>query len=103
MKKLRGNQDRLRLRVFRSNRNIYAQIIDDIKGIVLTGVSTMSEEIQKKGIGNNLEKAKEVGKLIAQKAISKKVKKVIFDRGKYKYHGAVKELADGAREGGLEF
>ncbi|MFC2062117.1 50S ribosomal protein L18 [Elusimicrobiota bacterium] len=103
MKKIIGTEERPRLLVFRSNRNIFAQIIDDIKNNVITGVSTLSPEIKKKKLKNPKEKAKEVGKMIAAKASKKKIKKVVFDKNVYKYHGTVKELADGAREGGLEF
>lgn len=94
---------RSRLMVFRSNRHLYVQIIDDVKGKVITGVSSLTSDIAKKKFSNPKERAKEIGKLIAQKASQKKIKQVTFDRRKYKYHGIVKELADGAREGGLEF
>lgn len=85
---------RPRLSVFRSNKYIYAQIIDDERGITLVEANSKSLKI---------EKAKEVGKLLAKKAIKKGIKTVWFDRGKYKYHGKVKALAEGAREGGLNF
>lgn len=88
-----------RLCVFRSNKHIYAQLIDDNKGKTL--VSAKDTEIKKKDKKTAL--AFEVGKLIAQKAIEKKIEKIIFDRAGYKYHGRVKSLADGARQGGLKF
>tara|TARA_B100000029_G_scaffold424161_1_gene431741 strand:+ start:14338 stop:14697 length:360 start_codon:yes stop_codon:yes gene_type:complete len=95
---------RYRLSVFRSLKNMQAQIIDDIKGITLFSHSTLDKnfktKIKKTG---NKQAAEEVGKLLAEKAIKKGIKKVIFDRGKYLYHGRVKALADGARKAGLEF
>jgi len=87
--------------VFRSLRHIYAQLIDDKEGKTLVSASDL--EIKKKKGVKKTEIAKEVGKLIAKKAVAQKIKKVVFDRGGYKYHGRVKNLADGAREGGLEF
>ena len=95
--------ERHRLAVFRSNRHIYAQIINDFNGIVVTGVSSLSFDIKNKKFESTKERAYEVGKFVARKDLEKKVKKVYYDRGKFKYHGAVKELAEGAREGGLEF
>ncbi|MFH0854134.1 MAG: 50S ribosomal protein L18 [bacterium] len=95
-KRIKGKNDLPRLTVFRSNKFIYAQIIDDIKGIVLC-----SEII--KSVKNKKEAARETGKNIADKAMAKKIKKVVFDRSNYLYHGRVKELAEGARDGGLEF
>ena len=103
MRKIKGNQERFRLAVFRSNRHIYAQIINDFEGVGITGVSSLTEGIKEQKFSNPKERAKEIGKLIAKKALDKKIKKVVFDRKKYKYHGSVKELAEGAREGGLEF
>ncbi len=97
-KKLAFVSNRPRLTVFRSNANIYAQIIDDSKAKTI--VSASSKETGKK---QKMEQAAEVGKLIAQKATSAKVKSVVFDKGSYKFHGRVKALADGAREGGLQF
>jgi len=91
-----------RLCVFRSNKHIYAQLIDDEKGKTLVAASDLEIKYKKKKITKN-EKALEVGKLIAKKAMEKKIKKVVFDRGGYKYHGRVKALAEGAREGGLIF
>ena len=97
-KKIAFVSDRPRLTVFRSNANIYAQIIDDAKA--KTVVSANSKEVTAK---QKTEQAVEVGKLIAQKAKEKKVTRVVFDKGSYKFHGRVKALADGAREAGLQF
>ena len=95
---------KLRLSVFRSNKHIYGQIIDDNEGITVTSASSLETNIksQFKNCGNK-EAAKSVGKLIAEKAINKGIKKVVFDRGGYIYHGRVKNLAEAAREGGLIF
>ncbi len=98
--KIKGNSDRPRLSVFRSNRGFYLQIIDDLKGITL--VSAHSRELKSKD-GNNLKQAKELGELLAKKAIDKKIKKIVFDKSAYRYHGRVKAIADAAREKGLEF
>jgi len=89
--------------VYKSNKNIFVQIINDEKNQVLTGVSSLSAEIKEKNFSSPKERAREIGKLIARKALEKKIENVFFDRGRYKYHGNVKELADGAREGGLKF
>lgn len=103
-KKVKGTPERPRLNVFRSLTNIYAQIIDDTKGNTLVSASTLDEALKGKlKNGGNKEAAKEVGKLIAQKALDKGIKQVVFDRGGYIYHGRVKELAEAAREAGLEF
>ena len=99
--KISGTAERPRLNVFRSNTNIYAQIIDDISGVTLASASSLDKEIT--GNGGNKEAAKEVGKLVAQRAADKGITDVVFDRGGYVYHGRVKELAEGAREGGLKF
>jgi large subunit ribosomal protein L18 len=96
--KIRGTSKRPRLSVFRSNKFVYAQIIDDEKGKIL-----FSANDSKKKKGAKIESAKIVGKEIAKKAAEGKIKKIIFDRGGYKYHGRIKSLAEGAREGGLEF
>lgn len=93
-----------RLCVFRSNQHIYAQVIDDEKGVTI--ISAQEKEIKKIDAGDRKGKtaiAYGIGKLIAEKTIEKKIKKIVFDRGGYKYHGRVKALAEGAREGGLEF
>lgn len=100
-KKISGTNERPRLSVFRSNKNIYAQIIDDTKGVTLVATSTVSKEFS--GVGSNKEAAKKVGIDIAKKALDKGIKEVVFDRGGYIYHGRVKELAEGARESGLQF
>ncbi len=100
-KKISGTSERPRLSVFRSNKNIYAQIIDDTKGITLVFTSSVGKDFD--GVGNNKEAAKKIGKDIAKKALDKGIKEVVFDRGGYIYHGRVKELAEGAREAGLQF
>jgi len=103
-KKIKGTAERPRLNVFRSLKHIYAQIIDDSQGVTLVAASTLDEALKGKiEYGGNKEAAAEVGKLIAQKALDKGIKKVVFDRGGYLYHGRVKELAEAAREAGLEF
>ena len=95
---------RPRLSVFRSSKQIYAQIIDDEKGVTLVSASSLEKDNREKlKTGANIDAAKEVGKLVAERAVAKGVKAVVFDRGGYMYHGRVKALADGAREGGLEF
>ena len=103
-KKLVGTGERPRLNVYRSLNNIYAQIIDDTKGVTLVSASTLDKELKDNpGHGGNKEAAKLVGKLVAEKAVAAGIKQVVFDRGGYIYHGRVKELADAAREAGLEF
>ena len=99
--KISGTPERPRLDVFRSNANIYAQIIDDVNGVTLASASTLDKEFE--GATGNCEAANKVGKLLAERAAAKGIKVVIFDRGGYVYHGRVAALADGAREGGLEF
>ncbi len=99
--KVSGTAERPRLCVFRSNNNLYVQIIDDVAGKTLASASTLDKEVKTKH--SNKEAAKEVGTLIAKRAAEKKIKTVVFDRGGYIYHGVVKELAEAAREGGLEF
>ena len=95
---------RLRLSVFRSSKQIYAQIIDDEKGVTLAAASSIEKDNRASlKTGANIEAAKVVGKLLAERATAKGVKQVVFDRGAYMYHGRVKALAEGAREGGLEF
>ena len=100
-RKISGTAERPRLCVYRSNSNIYAQIIDDVAGNTLVQASTLDKEIKTKHA--NKEAAKEVGTLIAKRAAEKNIKSVVFDRGGYIYHGVVKELAEAAREGGLKF
>ncbi len=103
-KKVSGTQERPRMNVFRSLKNIYVQIIDDSTGNTLVSASTLDAALKGKvANAGNKEAAKEVGKLIATKAIEKGIKQVVFDRGGYIYHGRVKELADAAREAGLDF
>ncbi len=103
-KKVVGTTERPRLNVFRSLKNIYVQIIDDTNGTTLVSASTLDAALKGKvANAGNKEAAKEVGKLIASKAIEKGIKQVVFDRGGYIYHGRVKELADAAREAGLDF
>lgn len=99
--KISGTPETPRLDVFRSNAHIYAQIIDDASGVTL--VAAASNEKDFEGGGNNCEAAEKVGKLIAERAKVKGIENVVFDRGGYIYHGRVKALADGAREGGLNF
>lgn len=99
--KISGTAQCPRLDVFRSTNHIYAQLIDDVKGVTLAAASTLDKEIA--GNGGNKEAAKKVGLLIAKRAADKGITEVVFDRGGYIYHGRVKELAEGAREGGLKF
>ena len=99
--KISGTSECPRLCVFRSNTNVYAQIIDDTKGVTLVQASTLDKEVKTKH--SNKEAAKEVGTLVAKRAIEKNIKNVVYDRGGYIYHGVVKELAEAAREAGLEF
>ncbi len=101
--KIFGTSERPRLSVFRSNRHIYAQIIDDATHKILVAMSTGHKEFDPGEIGNKCDQAKKVGLLIAEKAKLAGIEKVVFDRGGYLYHGRVKSLSDGAREGGLEF
>ncbi len=100
-RKISGTSECPRLCMYRSNTGIYAQIIDDVKGITLVSASTLDKEVKTKHA--NKEAAKEVGSLIASRAKDKKIKDVVFDRSGYVYHGVVKELAEAAREGGLNF
>ena len=97
--KISGTSDKLRLSVFRSNKEIYCQLIDDVNGVTLASSSSKGLKID----GNKVTVAAEVGKLLASKAKSVGINTVVFDRGGYLYHGRVKSLADGAREGGLIF
>ena len=99
--KISGTADRPRLNVFRSTNNIYAQLIDDVKGVTLVSASTLDKGFE--GNGGNKEAARKVGALIAERAVQKGITNVVFDRGGYIFHGRVKELAEGAREGGLKF
>ena len=99
--KISGTPEMPCLAVYRSNANIYAQIIDDVAGVTLCAASTTEKSFE--GIGSNKEAAKKVGLAIAQRALEKGITNVVFDRGGYVYHGRVSELAAGAREGGLKF
>ena len=99
--KISGTPECPRLNVFRSNANIYAQIIDDVNGVTLASASTLDKEFE--GATGNCEAAKKVGQLVAERAKAKGISAVVFDRGGYVYHGRVAALAEGAREGGLEF
>ena len=97
-----GSADRPRMSVFRSNKQIGVQLIDDVQGVTLMAVSSLAKEIAG-AAGNKTEKAGMVGKLVAEKALAAGITGVVFDRGGYLYHGRVKQLADAAREGGLKF
>ena len=99
--KISGTPERPRLNVFRSNANIYAQIIDDVNGVTMVSASTLDKEFE--GATGNCEAAKKVGTMLAERAKAKGISVVVFDRGGYVYHGRVAALAEGAREGGLEF
>ncbi|WP_044641894.1 50S ribosomal protein L18 [Risungbinella massiliensis] len=102
-KKITGTTQVPRLNVFRSSKNIYAQLIDDLQGVTIVSASTLDPEVAGDKSGATVEAATAVGQLIAKRALEKGLKEVVFDRGGYIYHGRVKALADGAREGGLEF
>jgi large subunit ribosomal protein L18 len=102
--KLAGNAERPRLAVFRSNKHIYVQVIDDVQGVTLVSASTVESEVKGKlPHGGNVEASKAIGKLIAKRAKEKGISKVVFDRGGNLYHGRVAAVADAAREGGMEF
>lgn len=98
-KKISGTNERPRLSVFRSNTGIYAQIIDDVKGVTIASASTL--DLGKKTV--NIENSKNVGKKLAEKAVASGVESIVFDRNGYLYHGNIKAFAEGAREGGLKF
>ena len=99
--KISGTPEMPRLNVFRSEANIYAQVIDDVSGKTLVSASSLDKDIQ--GYGGNIAAAAAVGRLVAERAKAKGIETVVFDRGGYLYHGRVKALAEGAREGGLQF
>ena len=101
-KKIEGTTERPRLNIFRSEKHMYAQVIDDVKGVTIAAASTLDKELKMEN-GGNVEAARQVGALIAKRAKEKGVDKVVFDRGGYLYHGRVQALADAAREAGLEF
>ena len=99
--KISGTPERPRLNVFRSNANIYAQIIDDVNGVTLVSANTLEKEFE--GATGNIEAAKKIGALVAERAKAKGIEEVVFDRGGYIFHGRVAALAEGAREAGLKF
>lgn len=103
-KKINGTHERPRLNVYRSEKHIYAQLIDDVKGVTLASASTLDKELRDQvENGGNIEAARKVGELIAKRGKEAGISGVVFDRGGYLYHGRVKALADAAREAGLEF
>ena len=99
--KISGTPEMPRLNVFRSEANIYAQVIDAVNGVTLASASSLDKAIE--GYGGNIAAATAVGKLVAERALAKGIENVVFDRGGYLYHGRVQALAEGAREGGLKF
>jgi len=101
--RMAGSKERPRLNVYRSLNHIYAQLIDDSEGVTIAAASTQHGKKGAKRAGGNVASAKDIGKQIAQQALQKGIKKVVFDRGGYLYHGRIKALADAAREAGLEF
>lgn len=102
-KNVGGTPDKPRLSVFRSNRHLYAQLIDDRTGVTLVAASTMEPTMRGKDSGTPIDAAKQVGQLVAERAIEKGLSAVVFDRGGFRFHGKVKALADAAREKGLKF
>jgi len=103
-KKMKGTSERHRLNVFRSSKHIYAQLIDDVKGVTIVSASTMEKEFRSQiSSGGNVESARKIGELIAERAKAKGIEQVVFDRGGYLYHGRIQALADAAREAGLQF
>ena len=100
-RKISGTAERPRLCVYRSNKNLFVQVIDDVNGVTLAQASTLDKEVKTKHA--NKEAAKEVGALVVKRAIEKNITTVVYDRGGYVYHGVVKELAEAAREAGLQF
>ncbi|TBL69203.1 50S ribosomal protein L18 [Paenibacillus thalictri] len=103
-KKIQGTVERPRLNIFRSSKHMYAQLIDDVAGVTIASASTQDKDLKASiGNGGNVESARQVGALIAQRAKEKGIDKIVFDRGGYLYHGRVQALADAAREAGLEF
>ena len=99
--KISGTAERPRLSVFRSENHIYAQVIDDVAGNTLVSASSVEKDFE--GSGSNIEAAKKVGAMVAERALQKGIEEVVFDRGGYLYHGRVQALAEGAREAGLKF
>jgi large subunit ribosomal protein L18 len=102
-KKISGTQEKPRMSLYRSNKNIFVQIIDDVKSVTITSASSLEKELAAKSGITKKEQAALVGKLIAQKALQAGITNVVFDRGGYLYHGRIKSLADAARENGLKF
>lgn len=102
-RKILGSSERPRLAVFRSQKHMYAQLIDDAAGVVLAAASTLDKQLRSEQVKANLAGAKRLGEIIAERAQAKQLKRLVFDRGGYLYHGLVKALADGARAKGLEF
>ncbi|MFC9779097.1 50S ribosomal protein L18 [Paenibacillus chitinolyticus] len=102
-KKIQGTTARPRLNIFRSEKHMYAQIIDDVNGVTVASASTQDKELKEVSNGGNVEAARKVGELVANRAKEKGVSEVVFDRGGYLYHGRVQALAEAAREAGLEF
>lgn len=103
-KTITGTTERPRLSVFRSSKHIYAQIIDDVQGVTIAQASTLDAELKTSvENGGNVDAARQVGELVAKRAVEKNVTKVVFDRGGYLYHGRIQALADAAREAGLDF
>jgi len=100
--RIEGTVERPRLSVFRSNRNISIQLVDDVQGHTLVSVSSLEEELKEK-VHGNIEGAKTLGNLVAKRALAKNIENVVFDRSGYLYHGQIKALAEAAREGGLKF
>ena len=102
-KKLKGTAERPRLTVFRSNKQVYVQVVDDLNGKTLISASSREKSIAEKEVSKKVDQAALVGTLIAEKCKEKGIEEIVFDRGGYKYHGRVKSLADAARKGGLKF
>lgn len=103
-KKVRGTEGKPRLSVSKTNAHLYAQIIDDVQGVTLVGLGTLSKEMQSSQMkGKSKEAARHIGKTIGEMAKAKNITTVVFDRGRYKFHGVVAEIAAGAREAGLQF
>ncbi|MBE3591301.1 MAG: 50S ribosomal protein L18 [Firmicutes bacterium] len=102
-KRVHGTEERPRLNVFRSGKHIYAQVIDDDRGHTLAAASSLEPELRGRVKGSTVDGARAVGRLVAERALAAGIRKVVFDRGGYLYHGRVKALADAAREAGLEF
>ena len=102
-KKISGTREKPRMSIFRSNKNIFVQVIDDVNGVTLAAASSLVKEIADKKDINKKDQAALVGKVVAEKATAAGLKEVVFDRGGYLYHGRIKSLADSARENGLKF